>query len=416
MIKVILIFISVSFLIINVRSQVAPDTLCPSLVFPRINQGKWCMNGEIELYAPLMCVNSTGTYTWNIDSIYVNLGDGSEITTDLSSPFVYQYTTASAVNISAIGYMTNSNGDHCEAQVYNILNPGQSGNLCDVITSDTILYSSILSAQPYYSTMNLYSSQVLSCDSSLISLYHDLSYQPVLSPAPTWIYTLIIDGVIVQQDLSLPANNTMIYQEYLDVGQHTIEIVYAEDASSMEICPSSDVLMISVEQCPDDCLDCNTFKPKPGERYWVSAWVKENHPTQVIDYTEAHLAFDFIGSGQPSIQFFPSGDIIDNWQRIVGSFTIPFGTSELGINLVNGSSNLDSFFDDIRIHPYNASMKSYVYDFETFWLTAELDDNNYATFYEYDKEGQLIRIKKETARGIMTIQESRSSNPKVAID
>ena len=57
-------------------------------------------------------------------------------------------------------------------------------------------------------------------------------------------------------------------------------------------------------------------------------------------------------------------------------------------------------------------MKSYVYDPITLWLTAELDDNNYATFYEYDQEGQLIRIKKETARGIMTIQESRSSNPK----
>jgi hypothetical protein len=53
-------------------------------------------------------------------------------------------------------------------------------------------------------------------------------------------------------------------------------------------------------------------------------------------------------------------------------------------------------------------MKSYVYDGETFWLTSELDDNNYATFYEYDQEGGLIRIKKETARGIVTIQDTRS--------
>ena len=80
--------------------------------------------------------------------------------------------------------------------------------------------------------------------------------------------------------------------------------------------------------------------------------------------------------------------------------------------MVNESSSIAAYFDDVRIHPFNASMKSYVYDPETLWLTAELDDNNYATFYEYDKEGQLIRIKKETARGIMTIQESRSSNPK----
>ena len=75
-------------------------------------------------------------------------------------------------------------------------------------------------------------------------------------------------------------------------------------------------------------------------------------------------------------------------------------------------SDVDTYFDDIRIHPFNGSMKSYVYDGETFWLTSELDDNNYATFYEYDEEGGLIRIKKETARGIVTIQETRSNTIK----
>ena len=261
--------------------------------------------------------------------------------------------------------------------------------------------------------MNLYSTTVTSCDSSLISFYHDLSYTPVPSPAPTWIYTLIIDGTIVQQDLTLPSSGTLMYQGYLDVGDHTIEIVYAEDLQSMTDCSSTEVLMLTVQPCEDTCLACNTFKPKPGERYWVSAWVKENHSSEVMTYSDAHLEFGFTGSGQPAIQFYPSGDIIDDWQRIVGSFTIPLGTTDFEIELVNGSATLDAFFDDIRIHPFNASMKSYVYDPETFWLTAELDDNNYATFYEYDKEGQLIRIKKETARGIMTIQESRSANPKV---
>jgi hypothetical protein len=38
---------------------------------------------------------------------------------------------------------------------------------------------------------------------------------------------------------------------------------------------------------------------------------------------------------------------------------------------------------------------------------AELDENNYSTFYEYDDEGNLMRLKKETERGIMTIKETR---------
>ena len=114
--------------------------------------------------------------------------------------------------------------------------------------------------------------------------------------------------------------------------------------------------------------------------------------------------------------FYTSGEIIDGWQRIVGDFVVPQGAQKIILKLYNTTNNSGSgvpqYFDDIRIHPFNANMKSYVYDPLTLLLSAELDDNNYATFYEYDKEGQLIRIKKETERGIMTIQESRSNNPK----
>jgi hypothetical protein len=40
---------------------------------------------------------------------------------------------------------------------------------------------------------------------------------------------------------------------------------------------------------------------------------------------------------------------------------------------------------------------------------AELDENNYATFYEYDDDGTLVRVKKETVNGIKTIKETRSA-------
>lgn len=75
------------------------------------------------------------------------------------------------------------------------------------------------------------------------------------------------------------------------------------------------------------------------------------------------------------------------------------------------TSNVTVYFDDIRIHPFNGNMKSFVYDPQTQRLMAELDENNYATLYEYDQEGGLIRVKKETEKGIYTIQETRSSGP-----
>ena len=75
-----------------------------------------------------------------------------------------------------------------------------------------------------------------------------------------------------------------------------------------------------------------------------------------------------------------------------------------------------TYFDDIRIHPFNANMKTYVYDPINLRLKAELDANNYASFYEYDEEGTLIRTKVETREGIKTVTESRSAKQKNITD
>lgn len=169
---------------------------------------------------------------------------------------------------------------------------------------------------------------------------------------------------------------------------------------------TQDIILNNEYCCENFSLDNATTA------YWISAWVMEGHAIQPKTYQNSYIEIEFLGGGttvQP-YQFQPTGDIIEGWQRIVGKFSIPTGAVKMNIHLASSGGSVDSYFDDVRVHPFNASMKSYVYDAETFWLTAELDDNNYATIYEYDNEGQLIRIKKETARGIMTIQESRSSN------
>ncbi|HTA61359.1 MAG TPA: hypothetical protein VK835_02840, partial [Bacteroidia bacterium] len=82
------------------------------------------------------------------------------------------------------------------------------------------------------------------------------------------------------------------------------------------------------------------------------------------------------------------------------------------LRLQNQNPITDVFFDDIRVFPFDGSMKSYVYDPTTLRLVAELDERNYATKYEYDEEGKLVRVKKETIKGIMTIKESRNALPK----
>lgn len=107
----------------------------------------------------------------------------------------------------------------------------------------------------------------------------------------------------------------------------------------------------------------------------------------------------------------PVGPIIEGWQRYEGDFTMPSASTSCTVNFIN-SGTQPVYFDDIRILPFNANMKSYVYNPRTLRLSAELDENNYATFYDYDEEGQLIRVKKETVQGIKTIQETRSAKQK----
>ncbi|MCO6147929.1 VWA domain-containing protein, partial [Flavobacterium sp. NRK1] len=168
----------------------------------------------------------------------------------------------------------------------------------------------------------------------------------------------------------------------------------------------------------DLCDDCETFQPYPTSdqapiTYWMSAWVMEEQNIQVKKYTNAIIHLIFEDENEKVIvdmPFLPSGDIIDGWQRIAAKFEIPADTSIMRIELENASQGIPVYFDDIRLHPLNGSMKSFVYDPETFRLVAEHDSNNYATFYEYDKEGGLVRIKKETSKGVKTIQESRSGS------
>ena len=64
----------------------------------------------------------------------------------------------------------------------------------------------------------------------------------------------------------------------------------------------------------------------------------------------------------------------------------------------------------------NKSMENLNYpkhDPKSMRFVAELDEENYASFFEYDEEGKLRRSKKETELGIFTISESVSELPKL---
>jgi hypothetical protein len=156
-----------------------------------------------------------------------------------------------------------------------------------------------------------------------------------------------------------------------------------------------------------ECQNCITsFSPTSG-KYVVSGWVKEiGVPATDFTYSNSKIVVSFENaSGNYTI--LPKGKIIDGWQRLEGIIDVPISATDIHITLEANSN--DAVFDDIRFYPNDGSMMSYVYDPISLKLVAELDERNYATFYEYDEEGKLIRIKKETEKGTMTIQENRDN-------
>jgi hypothetical protein len=155
------------------------------------------------------------------------------------------------------------------------------------------------------------------------------------------------------------------------------------------------------------------FRPTPGGDYLISAWVKgvsastcpTVYPARIVVKT-----FDNSGGLLATSNCLPEGPIVDGWQRIFAKVNISSNADKLEVYLENTNSvQFNMVYDDFRFHPWLGNMKSFVYDPITQRLWATLDENNYATFYEYDDEGKLVRVKRETEKGIMTIEEHRSS-------
>ncbi|NQX98770.1 MAG: hypothetical protein HRT73_12950, partial [Flavobacteriales bacterium] len=143
----------------------------------------------------------------------------------------------------------------------------------------------------------------------------------------------------------------------------------------------------------------NSFTPKAGEAYYFSAWVKSD------DVVTLNIT---VNSVTTTITTSITDQKIEGWQRIEGKFKMtPTIAGNNSITITAGGQ--PAYLDDVRIQPFVSSIKTYVYDPNTLWLKAELDDRNYATFYNYDEEGNLVQIKKETKDGLRTIVSNRKN-------
>lgn len=142
----------------------------------------------------------------------------------------------------------------------------------------------------------------------------------------------------------------------------------------------------------------NGFAPIPGKKYLLSLWINDgmSNSNKISGLTIKINGADM----NVSERVLP---VVEGWKRLEFSF-VASASFQLEISSGGGIN-----IDDFRILPNDGQMNSYVYDPMSMRLVAQLDENNFATLYEYDDEGTPIRVKKETERGIMTLKENRQA-------
>lgn len=147
-----------------------------------------------------------------------------------------------------------------------------------------------------------------------------------------------------------------------------------------------------------------------GKAYVINAWVSVNVSNLLIPKLADNLGIDLTIRNKHDVvnttfSFEPVGSIIEGWQQVRGTFTCPINDAHLEITFKPGSTG-QAWYDDLRLFPEHGNMKSYVYDLTDYKLTATLDEDNFASFYYYDKEGNLHLVKKETEDGMKTLSEN----------
>jgi len=165
---------------------------------------------------------------------------------------------------------------------------------------------------------------------------------------------------------------------------------------------------IYVVKAGDYAEDFGPFSPTTSRPHFVaSVWVKLDVPAgSVTTYPNVGIQFGAYAPYKTE-----RSTIIDGWQKIDCYFdpVVASGGTNTPFNITLYNNNgVNAYFDDIRVHPFNSNMQSKVYDPTSLRLSATLDERNYATIYQYDEEGKLVTVRKETEKGILTINETRT--------
>ncbi len=149
--------------------------------------------------------------------------------------------------------------------------------------------------------------------------------------------------------------------------------------------------------------------------YLVSMWVREAGETRPKTLSaEISMTYENGSACASSTETLsPSGPVIEGWQKIEDKIIFPAsscteGSISIDLLFSGSGSTTTAYVDDVRLQPFDSEASVYVYDPVSKRYEAALDGNNFATFYDYDEEGNLTRVRRETEEGIRLLQEYNS--------
>lgn len=161
--------------------------------------------------------------------------------------------------------------------------------------------------------------------------------------------------------------------------------LYTNSTTTVKTTPQQNLNAISYADTFDFNLDSAT-----AQDFTYEVWVKGS----------GSVTAPSVNSNGQNITLEAVSTNIDGWIQYRATIEVS-PSSQVTFTFPSGQN-----YDDIRVFPSVSNVKTYVYHPFKSYLMAVLDENNYATFYEYNNRNQLVRLKKETEKGVITITEN----------
>ena len=141
----------------------------------------------------------------------------------------------------------------------------------------------------------------------------------------------------------------------------------------------------------------------------VKFWLKSYKPgDKLFSNQSSNIMVSVNGISYPLVKVATTGEwSLYEAQITEWSSTLSIGNKILASLNYNFQSGEEVYVDDFKFHPLDAEVSCTVYDNRDYKVLAQFDNQHFGMFFQYNKEGQLVRKIVETERGMKTIQETQ---------